>query len=171
MAKNDTIPYREVQYLRQVWLLVIVLVISGLAIYAMVQQLILGKPFGEHPASDTAMIAIGVLIGFALPVFLYTSRLITEVRNDGLYFKFFPFHLSFHRIAFEDLNSYEVRTYNAIKDYGGWGIRYGKEGKAYNISGNQGIQLELFNGEKILIGSQRPEELSHAIASVSKCPQ
>ena len=109
--------------------MVIVLVISGLAIYAMVQQLILGKPFGENPAPDAAMLAIGMLIGFALPIFLFTIRLITEVRNDGLYFRFSPFHFSFHEIAFWDMRHYEIRTYRAIKDYGVGASGMGKKAK------------------------------------------
>ena len=36
-------------------------------------------------------------------------------------------------------------------------------GKAYNVSGNEGVQLELTNGKRILIGSQRADELADAI--------
>ena len=129
-TKYENIPYREVQYFRQVWLWVIILAISIFVIYAMVQQLILGRPFGDHPASDVGILIIGVIIGFALPIFLFTSKLVTEVRKDGLYFRFFPFHLSLHKVLFQDLKRYEVRTYNGVKEYGGWGIRYGLKGKA-----------------------------------------
>jgi hypothetical protein len=34
---------------------------------------------------------------------------------------------------------------------------------AYNVSGKEGVQLELANGKRILIGSQRAEELARAI--------
>ncbi len=67
-------------------------------------------------------------------------------------------------IAAGDLKGYEVLTYSPIKDYGGWGIRYGRGGKAYNVRGNRGVQLQLANGQRLLIGSQRPEELSNALA-------
>ncbi len=46
-----------------------------------------------------------------------------------------------------------------MKEYGGWGIRYGMKGMAYNVSGNRGVQLEFETGKRLLIGSQRPEEL------------
>jgi len=155
--------YREVQHFRQVWLWILLLSIAGLAIYAMVQQLILGKPFGDNPASDTVLIIIVVIFGFGFPILFYLMNLTTEVRSDGLYYRFFPVHLSFHKIPLEDLKTYEVRTYSALKEYGGWGIRYGRKGKAYNVGGNRGVQLELSNGERILIGSQRPEELDEAL--------
>ena len=36
-------------------------------------------------------------------------------------------------------------------------------GKAYNVSGNRGLQLELSSGKKILIGSQRADELARIL--------
>ena len=48
-------------------------------------------------------------------------------------------------------------------DYGGWGIRLG----AYNISGNKGLKIHYTNKnsfkDSILIGTQKPEELSKII--------
>ena len=64
----------------------------------------------------------------------------------------------------EDLKTYEVRTYSALREYGGWGIRWGLNGKAYNVGGNRGVQLELSNGELILIGSRKPDEFAEALA-------
>ena len=60
---------------------------------------------------------------------------------------------------------WEARTYRPLLEYGGWGIRYAPFGKgwAYNVHGSQGVQLELTNGKRILIGSQRAEELARAI--------
>lgn len=165
MAKNNkNILYQEVQHFRQIWLWIIILAISVFAIYSMIQQLILGKPLGDHPVSDAVLLIIVVVFGFALPIFCYIMKLVTEVRKDGLYIRFFPFHLSFHKIPLENLNSYEARTYSALKEYGGWGIRYGSKGKAYNVSGNRGVQLEFSNGDRILIGSRKAEELAQAIA-------
>ena len=36
---------------------------------------------------------------------------------------------------------------------------------AYNVSGDRGVQLELVNGTRLLIGSQRSEELVKTIRS------
>jgi hypothetical protein len=66
------------------------------------------------------------------------------------------------------VKSHEVITYSPLRDYGGWGIRYGSKGKAYNVSGNRGVRLELSNGKRLLFGSQRPEELSEAVAAASE---
>lgn len=162
-AQGQTVFYREVQRFRQVWLWIIILSIPALMIYAVVQQLFLGKPFGNNPAPDIVLIILAVIFGLGLPALFLATNLTTEVRSDGLYVRFFPFHLSFRKITSEELLHYEVQTYSPLKEYGGWGIRYGSKGKAYNISGNRGVHLEFSNRERLLLGSQRPEELAQAI--------
>jgi hypothetical protein len=155
--------YREVQRFRQPWLWLLVAGVSGISIWSFVQQIILGKPFGQNPASDAGVVIIAVIFGPAFPILFYAINLTTEVRSDGLYLRFFPFHLGFRRIPAETLNRCEVQTYRPIRDYGGWGIRYGRGGKAYNVSGDRGVILGLSDGSRLLIGSQKPEELVNAI--------
>ena len=158
----------EIQQFRQTWIWVLVLPISLFIIilfgYGMIKQLVLGQPWGNKPLSDTALAIIGplwILFGIGLALFFYSTRLITEVRDDALYIRFFP--LTQQRIPFEDISRCEVRTYNPIREFGGWGIRYGRGAKAYNVSGNRGVELQLSNGKRLLIGSQRPPELAQAI--------
>lgn len=155
--------FREVQRFRQVWLWALLLAIAALGIWGAVQQLLLGIPFGNNPAPDGAMIPLAIVLGVGFPAGFYFMNLTTEVRPDGIYYRFLPFHLRFRRIAFDDIAEYEVRSYSAIKDYGGWGIRYGRKGRAYNVSGNRGLWLKTFDGGSILFGSQHPEEFAAAI--------
>jgi len=150
--------YREVQRFRQVWLWALVLAISGLQLYAAVEQLLLKRPFGSNPMQDIPLIIYWVIFGVSLPVLLFFSKLIIEVCNDGIYIRFSPFHRTFRRIAFTEIKQCEVQTYRPIRDYGGWGIRVRCKGKAYNVSGDRGVQIELINGDQLLIGSQQAEE-------------
>ncbi len=63
-----------------------------------------------------------------------------------------------------DIGSCEPRTYRPLREYGGWGVRWaGKRGTAWNAHGNRGAQLVLCDGKRLLIGSQRAEELAAAI--------
>ena len=96
-----------------------------------------------------------------MAVLLLSARLNAEVRSDGLYVRFFP--RKWKPIPYESIASFQARTYKAIREYGGWGIRWGREGKAYIVSGNEGLQLLLNDGRKVLIGSQRPQELEAAV--------
>lgn len=61
------------------------------------------------------------------------------------------------------------RVYDPIREYGGWGIRMGLRGRAFNMRGNNGVQLVLRSGTRLLIGSQRPEELAEAICQLTGC--
>jgi hypothetical protein len=162
--EDDPIPlYREVQHFRQVWIWAMIIAIAGLMWYGSLIQLLLHRPFGTRPMSDSLLFIFWLLCGIGLPAFFYYARLITEVRHDGIYLRYVPVHRSFRKIAFNELKRYEVRTYRPIIEYGGWGIRYGPKGKAYNVSGNRGLQLELISGKRLLIGSQQPEEFLRAV--------
>ena len=155
--------YREVQRFRQVWIWVVVLAIAGLQWYAAVEQLLLKRPFGDNPMPDILLAVYLVIFGIAMPTLFFFSQLVTEVRDDGIYIRFFPFHKAFRRIAFTEVKQCKVRIYHPIREYGGWGIRARCKGKAYNVSGNRGVQMELLNCNRLLIGSQRAEELLRAI--------
>lgn len=163
---NTSILFREVQKMDQKWVWIIVLIPVITSWYGAYQQLVFGKPFGDNPSPDWMVLLTFIGFGILFPFFFYSLKLITEVRGDGIYFRFFPFHLSFKKLPFKNIERYEVRTYSPIKDYGGWGIRYGLKGKAYTTSGNRGVLLEFTDREKtktIMLGSKRPEILFQAI--------
>ncbi|HQK83615.1 MAG TPA: hypothetical protein PLK24_06690, partial [Atribacter sp.] len=72
------------------------------------------------------------------------------------------------RIPKENLVSYQIVHYQPLRDYGGWGIRYGKYGKAYTLSGDIGVQLVTIDQKKILLGTLRPEDMQKALDSILK---
>jgi len=130
----------------------------------MIEQLVFGHPWGNRPMSDIALAIVGplvILMGIGLSWLFYVIKLLVEVREDGVHINFVP--LVRRIILFGDIVNCEVRTYKPMREYGGWGIKYGRAGKAYNVSGNRGVQLKLSSGKGLLIGSQRPEELAQAI--------
>ncbi len=160
--------FREVQGFRQWWLWLLLLTTAvgtiGVFGYGIYIQVIQGTPWGDNPMSDTALLVTGVvttvlMVGMA--ALILSARLITEVRPDGLHIRFFP--MRWKVIPYESIASYQAKTYHPIRDYGGWGIRWGREGKAYIVGGNQGLQLLLNDGKKLLIGTRRPEELEAAV--------
>lgn len=160
---NNSPTFREVQKFRQFWITALVLIPAVVSVYGAYQQLVLGQPFGDKPTSDTTMIILTAIFGFLFPLFIFSMKLVAEVRSDGVYVRFFPFHISFKKFSYKDITSYKAVHYSALRDYGGWGIRYGRNGKAYNISGNDGVMLEFSNGKHLLIGSQRTHEFLLAL--------
>ncbi len=133
--------------------------------YALYQQLVLGRPWGDRPMSDAALIALALPM-FALAGFLavlgLAGRLTVRVRPAELQIRYFP--LVNKTIPWADIAACTARSYRPLLEYGGWGVRWGgrKRGWAYSVSGNRGVQLELASGKRILIGSKRAEELEAA---------
>jgi len=160
---SGTVLYREVQNFKQLWLWILIVGLSFFSIYGLVSQVFLGNPFGSNPSPDFLMVVIGIIFGVCFPIFFYMMRLITEVRSDAFYFRFFPLHRKVQKIEYGNIKNYKFCTYSPFKEYGGYGIRYGLKGKAYNVSGSRGVQFELITGEKLLIGSCHPEKLVSAL--------
>src|SRR4030095_13745215 len=167
---NSPVLFREVQRFRQWWLW-LVIVIGPLTVWlSTYRRFVLGERAGTRQLPDNPQLLLWVLIGIGLPLLFYSARLITEVRTDGIYIRFFPFHLSFLRFAFDSIKACEARTYSPIGEYGGWGIRFSLNGKASTVSDNQGVHLELNNGKRILIGTQHPLDFMSALRSLQPAP-
>jgi hypothetical protein len=137
--------FREVQRFRQPWIWALLGGISLLLI-------VLG------PISWGGLIVVG-----AVATLLYSLRLETEVRADGIYLKMWPLHRSFRQISWAEIERYESTQYSPLREFGGWGIRWTPGKLAYNVSGDRGIWIERTNGRTVLVGSQHPEEFARAI--------
>ena len=160
--------FSETQYFRQKWLWAIIIFFPVFSLYGIYEQIIMGNPIGDKPISDDGLIWFTVLIGVGLPLLFYSIRLKTRVSEEGLHYQFFPIHLKERTIPYVDIESFKARKYSPLKEFGGWGIRFGFEGKAYNVSGEEGLQLVLKNERKVLFGSQKAKELEKAMKKASK---
>ena len=70
-------------------------------------------------------------------------------------------------IARTNIAGAEARTYRPVREYGGWGVRLGRRGWAYNVSGNRGVLLTLVEGRRVMIGSQRAGDLAAAVRAMT----
>ena len=137
--------FREVQRFRQPWawaLLFLVLLHS--IVYV-------GLDHGNW--TPTSFIAAGILM-FAM------LRLTTEVDESELRVRFAPFVNK--RIPHAEIKSAAAIEYHPLKQYGGWGIRRGREGWAYTTSGKEGVQVTT-KERTFLLGSQHAAELADAL--------
>jgi len=165
--------YHEEQYLRDNWFVLlaapILLGVIFLQVYGMYQQLYLGKPWGDEPVSDNQLLLLSlatIIVIILIAILLFSSRLMIEVRGDGFFFRFPVLINRTRKINLTDIESFEVKKYHPLRDFGGWGIRFGLSGKAYNVKGNMGLCIVLKNGKKILFGTQNPDELRRAMQRV-----
>jgi hypothetical protein len=155
--------FSEIQRFQQWWIIATMVLPAALFLYGIVQQILLGNPFGDQPLSDTALLLAFLVFVLFFLWFILVLRLETEVDETGIHYKFRGIHFKRQSIPWQEVASAELVTYKPLREYGGWGIRYGFHGKAYSVSGKKGIQLQLNSGAKILIGSRRGEEFYHTL--------
>jgi hypothetical protein len=153
------------------WLRWLVYLCMGVSIVITAFALI--KVSGEENPRQTSDVVLAGIVGIGVPIVIVALFLLlklqTEVHSDGIYVRFFPLHIHFKRFRPEDVSECYARRYRPIWEYGGWGIRYSlRNGKAYNVSGNMGVQLVFKNGKKLLIGSQKSEQLEAAICEIMR---
>tara|TARA_R110002051_G_scaffold222134_2_gene285773 strand:- start:71 stop:526 length:456 start_codon:yes stop_codon:yes gene_type:complete len=138
-----------------------------LGVYGIIQQIIYKNPMGDKPMTDAGLIFFTVSM-FFLTLLIFFIKLTTKIDEKGIHYQFYPFQLSIKKIPWNELAKVGVRTYLPISEFGGWGLRggfffnKGKE-KAVNISGNIGIQLIFKNGKKLLIGTQKKQEVESVL--------
>jgi hypothetical protein len=132
--------------------------------YVFIQQIIYGVPVGTNPFPDAMLVLVWILFGILFPIVsIFYFKLIIEVREDAMYIRFVPFHLRYRRFSFDEVQDLEFISYNAVKDFGGWGLRFNTKGEVlYNIGGNNGLKLRT-KYETIMIGIQDEDRLKAAL--------
>ena len=134
-------------------------ILLGLLIW----QVVLGHPRWKHSMSNGDVIGWTIFL-WAIFLRLITARLVTEARDGQLVISLRGFWRS-RRIPFSEIRSAEKITYDPVRDYGGYGIRTGRFGKAYIAAGTRGVRIKLANGAVVVVGSQRSEELAGFLRS------
>ena len=155
LPSDDETIYEEVQPFDQIWLWIVM----GLEFVVMLGAfLIAGTPYW--------VIAVGLGVMALTMALLGSLKLYTRIDKEGVHFRMTPFHFKEKWIPWKEIDQIHVREYSPIKEYGGWGIRMGgKNGNAFNVRGNYGIQIVKKNGKKVLIGTQQPHEAGRHLAS------
>ena len=108
--------------------------------------------------------AIPFLAILACMLLFRSIKLQTAITKEYISYRFLPLQRSFRQILRSDISSVQVKTYDAITEYGGWGMRIGMRGKAFTVKGNRGLMINLKSQRHILIGTARPEEALRALS-------
>jgi hypothetical protein len=161
MSRAAPLLFHEAQpfRLRRVRLMVAILPVAMSLL--LIWQVILGHPWGKQPMSNGHIIGWTVFL-WLVYLRLMTVRLVTDVSPAELRVTMRGLWRQ-RRIPLGAINTAEVVTYHAARDWGGYGIRTTRRGAAYIADGNRGVMLKLVKGGAILIGSTRPEELRSAL--------
>ena len=155
--------FNETQQFRQWWMW-LTLALIELSVIFFAFRLLTGDVNTGRPAALFTIILV-LIIPSLITVLIYIMRLETRITPEGVYVRYYPIFTTFKFYPWDGIADAYTRTYRPIREYGGYGLRYQmfRKSRAYNISGNQGIQLEFSDGNKLLIGTQKPEEAQAAI--------
>lgn len=161
--------FSEKQSFRQVWLWTLLITID------LVHFFTIFTPYFTQSVNGIARTDIGETV-FSAAILIFTTvlfyliRLETIIKPDGIYYRFFPFQIKLKKILWADVSHIYIRKYNPIMEYGGWGLRYGflRSGKAYNVSGNYGLQLIFTDKKRFLIGTQKADEIQSVLFQLGK---
>ena len=166
---DHEIQFKEKQQFTQWWVWAILIGVNSIFIYGVFKQVVGGSQFGDKPISNLGLLIVtGIIILFTFLFFNF--RLDTKINREGIYVRFFPFHLSFQHYSWEKIKKSYVRKYNPVFEYGGWGFRFGLlgKGRAFNMSGNYGLQLKFVDNKELLIGTNKPDELKKTLVRMGR---
>ena len=160
--------YREEQWFAW-WTYTVLGVISALAcVFLFDRTLGWANPLIQfHGRLFKILVAAGVILPPSLVI--AALRMLTLVTPGALRISF-GFLSTYHRdIPLDSITAIEVIQYHPIRDYAGWGIRFGRDGeRVYNARGDRGVRMHLRDGSKLVVGSQRPEQLALAIEAARR---
>jgi hypothetical protein len=127
----------------------------------LIWQVVMGHPWGKNPTSNGNVIGWTVFL-WLVYLRLITVRLVTEIQDKTLVVAMRGLWRT-RRIPLADVQSAEAITFDPERDYGGYGMRSNRAGKAYIADGHQGVRITLVNGATVVVGSQRSTELAASL--------
>lgn len=122
----------------------------GFAIFAIIWTTII--------LSHSPLPALFIILGSGVMGFVFSSMTV-EVDDFELRFWFAPRFLGRHISRADIVSATPVRQ----GWWRGWGVRCIRGGWLYNVSGLEAVEIHLRNGRRVLLGTDRPHELAHAL--------
>lgn len=112
----------------------------------------------------TSLISIAI-VTFVFAILLYLAfflKTTVTVTSDEIRIKTIPTRI----ISRKDIKKAEIQEIKALRQYGGWGVRYTGRKIGYISAGcEKGVMLHFENRDDIMISSKHPEELLNAVQS------
>lgn len=137
-------------------IILLVVILFGKILYTNITE-------GFQTSSILSLILLPICI-----ILFVVFKVKTNITQESINVKIVPFNLTNQTILWNDTKKVEVVQYSALKEYGGWGYRRNKTGRAINPSGKFGLKIYFKDGTHLLVGTRRPEELQQFLKSIKK---
>ena len=104
-----------------------------------------------------------ILIPILAFLLLYFIQLEWKFTESDFRYRFFPFIIKERIIPYSNIQTISVMKINPLFEFGGWGLRRGKLGKAYTTDGNLIIHMDLKSGQKLNFTVKNKSEVERVI--------
>jgi hypothetical protein len=116
---------------------------------------------------EPLLVRLPLLAGGLLALIVCSGGLRTVVTPRRLVLRVGRFGPPLLRLATSEIDEVDVPDFDPVRDFGGWGIRYGLIGDfagvwAFNFAGS-GVLVRTRQGKRYLIGTDHPERLAAAL--------
>lgn len=150
--------FSELQKFKNTWFWILICIGS---IY-LIAKVFITKNSGQN--MPPVLHFIFLFSAFSTAIVFWLMKLQTHIDSTGIRVQFSIFPFSKQEWKWGDIQKAYLRDYKFFREYGGRGLRFSpRHGRAFMISGNTGLQLELSNGKKVLIGTQKEAELKQVL--------
>jgi hypothetical protein len=164
--------FQERQTFTQWWLWLIVgattIGINALFVQALVQQILMGIPWGDSPFSDETLVVLSVVVlsvSTGLSLLFFVSVMEVRIDNHSIEYRYMPLIRDWKRIEREVIRDFKQRRSYTV----GHGVKRTFNGtRLLSVKGTQGVELTLDGGDKIFFGTQQPEQFLAAIDQMVK---
>jgi hypothetical protein len=85
---------------------------------------------------------IGLIILAIVGLFIYSIKLKVSIDQKGITYQYPPFRNKPTTIPWDDIQTIELLKINPLKEFGGWGLRYGKLGTAFTTRGRHILHIK-----------------------------
>lgn len=138
-------------------------ILSAIFLLSMLVRLLITKTLDDSLITA----AFGGFLFSIIIAIILSFCLTTQIKQDGIYVSYFPF-FSGKKFRWDDIQEAYLRKYNALAEYNGWGIKFGPSGNVYNVRGNIGLQLIFYDGSRLLIGTEKPDEITVVLQKLGR---
>lgn len=123
-------------------------------------------PILNVAATKPLAVLICILPVILIMALFFLMNLKTVINQKSINIQFFPFIREPKVFLWKDIQKIELKKYQPMVEYGGYGIRGLGDDKAYNIQGDIGLKLYFKDGKKLMLGTQKPNEINKIVREI-----
>ena len=123
-------------------------------------------PILNVAATKPLAVLICILPVILIMALFFLMNLKTVINQKSINIQFYPFIRKPKAFLWEDIKKIELTKYQPMVEYGGYGIRGLGDDKAYNIQGDIGLKLYFKDGKKLMLGTQKPNEINKVVTEI-----